>query len=112
MGIMIGGALTAVHGWHLNVNLPKRRADQWEATERSRLESAADAGVLVIDHIQPRSLEEAAQMIERVIEDGRRVVGKHEPHSVFWIPMEIVGIPAAIVGLILTGTTLVGALTA
>lgn len=112
LGILIGGALTAAHGWSLNVLRPRKRADQWEEVERPRLESAADRGVLVVGNTQPSSPEEAAQMIESVIADGRRTIGRHGPHSVFWIPMEIIGILAMVGGLVLAAATLVSALTA
>lgn len=112
VGILIGGALTAVHGWYLNVLRPRRRADEWEQAERPRLEAAADQGTLVVANVQTRSPEEAADMIEAVLTDGRRAIGRHGPHSVFWIPMEIIGILAIVGGLVLAGATLAGALLA
>lgn len=112
LGIVIGGLLTAVHGWYLNLVRPKQWATEWELTERPRLEAAAEQGALVVGNVQPRSWEEAESMIDSVIADGRRAIGKHGPHSVFWIPMEIIGILAVIGGLFLAGTTLVSALTA
>ena len=51
-------------------------------------------------------------MIEAVLTDGRRAIGRHGPHSVFWIPMEIIGILAIVGGLVLAGATLAGALVA
>lgn len=111
LGILLGGALTALHGWYLNVLRPRTRADQWEEAERPRLEDAADRGALVVGNTRPSSPEEAAQMIESVIADGRRTLGRHGPHSVFWIPMEVIGILAMVGGVILAGATLVGALT-
>ncbi|WP_345081928.1 hypothetical protein [Brachybacterium paraconglomeratum] len=110
LGIMIGGALAAVHGWYLNVHGPRKRADQWEEAERPRLEDAADRGLLVVGNTQPSSPEEAAQMIESVITDGRRAIGRHGPHSVFWIPMEIIGILAIVGGAILAAATLFSAI--
>lgn len=111
LGILIGGAITAVHGWYLNVLLPRKRAEQWEAAERPRLEDAADRGVLVVGNTLPSSPEEAAQMIESVIADGRRAIGRHGPHSVFWIPMEVIGILAMVGGIVLAGATLAAAFT-
>ena len=103
---MIGGALTAVHGWYLNIVRPKAKATEWELAERPRLEAAADQGSLVVDSVQPRDRAEAEAMIDSVIADGRRVIGRHGPHSVFWIPMEIIGILALIVGFMLGGYNL------
>ncbi|MGO1284829.1 MAG: hypothetical protein ACTHWF_12360 [Brachybacterium sp.] len=105
-GVMIGGALTAVHGWYLNIVRPKAKATEWELAERPRLEAAADQGSLVVDSVQPRDRAEAEAMIDSVIADGRRVIGRHGPHSVFWIPMEIIGILALIVGFMLGGYNL------
>lgn len=98
VGLVIGGALAAVHGWYLNIIRPRRRATEWELAERPRLEAAADQGTLVVGNVQPRTHDEAEEMIDGVIENGRRVIGQHGPHSVFWIPMEIIGILAAVIG--------------
>ena len=49
---------------------------------------------------------------ETILTDGRRAIGRHGPHSVFWIPMEIIGILAIVGGLVLAGATLAGALVA
>lgn len=112
VALVIGGAATAVHGWYLNLVRPKRKATEWELAERPRLEAAADQGSLVVGNVQPRDRDEAEAMIDSVIEDGRRVIGKHGPHSVFWIPMEVIGIIAAIIGAVVFVINLIGALTA
>lgn len=112
LGIFIGGALATVHGWYLNVIRPRKRADQWEAAERPRLEDAADRGALVVGNTQPRSPEEAAQMIESVLADGRRTIGGHGPHSVFWIPMEVIGILGMVAGVIVAVVNIISGLTA
>ncbi|HIY24370.1 MAG TPA: hypothetical protein H9837_08715 [Candidatus Brachybacterium merdigallinarum] len=110
LGIILGGVLTALHGYYLNIMGPKKRAAQWEEAERPRLESAAASGNLVVGNVQPSSRAEADQMIESVLADGRRVIGKHGPHSLFWIPMEAVGILAIIGGLAVVVITTIGAL--
>lgn len=95
LGLLLGGAATAVHGWFLNVRGPKRRFAEWEAQERPRLEAAADTGRITLDHVQPRSREEAQQMVETIIERGRAQFargGSH--HTLFFIPMEIIGLLA------------------
>lgn len=51
-------------------------------------------------------------MIEQHLADGRRVIGRHGPHSVFWIPMEVIGIIAVVGGVLLAVSTGIGALTA
>lgn len=102
----------AVHGWYLNLVRPKRKATEWELAERPRLEAAADQGSLVVGNVQPRDHDEAEAMIDSIIEDGRRVIGKHGPHSVFWIPMEVIGIIAVIIGAVVFVINLIGALTA
>lgn len=112
MGIVVGGALTILHGWYLNIARPRARAVRWEGAERPRLQQAAADGVLVVDSVQPRSREEADAMIEQHLAEGRRVIGRHGPHSMFWIPMEVVGILAVVGGLVLAVSTGIGALTA
>ena len=111
LGLLIGGAGTAVHGWYLNVIRPRKKAAEWAEVERPRLEVAADQGSLAFDNVRPSSREEAGQLIDQAIEQGRRRIGQHGPHSVFWIPMEIIGILAMIIGLIVAVVTSIGALT-
>lgn len=109
VGMMIGGMLTAAHGWYLNDVRPKRKATEWELVERPRLEAAAEQGTLAVGNVQPRTPDESESMIDSVIENGRRVIGRHGPHSVFWIPMEVIGIIAVIGGLFLGGVNSYGA---
>lgn len=101
LGFMLGGALTALHGWYLNIVRPRGKAAEWERIERPRLEDAAAQGTLVVDNVQPRDRAEADAMIDGVIDRGRAVIGRHGPHSVFWIPMEVIGLLAVVGGLIL-----------
>jgi hypothetical protein len=112
VGITIGGALAAVHGWYVNIARPRARAVQWERVERPRLEQAAAEGLLVVDSVRPRSPQEAHAMVEHRLAEGRRVIGRHGPHSVFWIPMEVIGLLAVVGGILLAAVTAIGALTA
>lgn len=108
VGISLGGVLTYIQGRHLNATLPKQRAEEWAAGERPRLEAAADQGRLVVGNVAPRSREEAQAMVEDVLARGRAQIGAHGQHSVFWIPMEAVGILGIVGGLVLVLATLVG----
>ena len=101
MGFVLGGALTTLHGWHLNIARPRAKAADWEAVERPRLVAAAARGALVVDNVQPRDRAEADAMIEDVVARGRTVIGRHGPHSMFWIPMEVIGLLAVAGGLLL-----------
>lgn len=62
-----------------------------------------DQGTLVVDNVQPSSREQAQEMIESVLEQGRRRIKGGAKHSVFWIPMEIIGILAMAFGLMFLG---------
>lgn len=103
LGLLLGGVMTAAHGWYLNNTRPARRADAWAEAERPRLQQAVDQGTLVVDNVRPASREQAQEMMESVLERGRRSIKGGPKHSVFWIPMEIIGIIAMGAGLIFLG---------
>lgn len=112
IGIALGGALAAAHGWYLNIIDPRKRAQAWADAEEPRLALAAEEGTLVVGSVRPSSREEAHALVEQVLADGKRQIGRHGPHSLFFIPMEAVGIIAIVGGLVVAVVTAVGALSA
>lgn len=112
IGIAIGGALATAHGWYLNIIGPRKRSLAWAEVEKRRLTRAADEGTLVIGNVRPSSREEAHALVDQVLENGKRQIGRHGPHSVFWIPMEVIAILAIAGGVVLAVATGIVALSA
>jgi hypothetical protein len=99
VAMLLGGAITALHGWYVNITAPRSRATAWALETEPKMYAAAEAGAFAINGIMPRSREEADEMIQGEIARGQAVIGRHGPHSLFFIPMEILGIVAMVGGL-------------
>ncbi|MFC0674326.1 hypothetical protein [Brachybacterium hainanense] len=104
VGMMAGGVLCIVHGWYLNQILPRRRADAWEAQRRPGLEAAAAEGRLAVDGIPPKDPAEAEAMTAHLIAQGRRQAARANQHTLFFIPLEFVGVMVLPLGAIIAFT--------
>ncbi|MBK0330838.1 hypothetical protein I8D64_05420 [Brachybacterium sp. MASK1Z-5] len=99
VALLLGGAITTLHGWYVNITAPRSRATAWALEAEPKMQAAAQAGAFAIDGVMPRSREEADAMIDAEITRGRAVIGRHGPHSLFFVPMEAIGILAMVSGL-------------
>lgn len=107
VGIMIGGLLGALHGWYLNTLAPRRRAEEWALAETLRLEAAARNGTLAIDNVRLTSVDDALDQVDVLVERRKAAIARGGRNTVFFVPMEIVGILAIVGGLVLTVAMLV-----
>lgn len=99
LALLIGGAITTLHGWYVNITAPRSRATAWALEAEPKMQAAAEAGAFAIDGVMPRSREEADSMIDAEVARGQALIGRHGPHSLFFIPMEAIGMLAMASGL-------------
>lgn len=110
VGIVLGGAGAFLLGRHLNVTGVDAKADQLLAPRAQQLDQLVTSGQfqLAPGVPMPRSMEEARQQSNQLLEEERKQVraALRNRHTLFWIPAQWVGVIAVAGGLAMALTSL------
>lgn len=104
LGLMIGGIGTYFAGQQLNVNGPQTKVARWREERSQQLHAIADSGRFHLGpgYEAPRSMEEAHAQADLLVaaEENEAASRSRNQHTLFFIPMQWVGVIAAGGGLI------------
>lgn len=105
LGLLIGAAGTFAAGWWLNVINPEKKTQKWVEQRRAELQFAVANGQFQASPgIAPSSQAEAQGQAEAMLAHESAVVGKRlrNVHTLFWIPMQWIGVVVALVAVVVT----------
>lgn len=104
-GFVLGGAGAAALGWYMNIARPGRKAEEWKAQRGSELQQLVQTGQFQLGPgiAQPASLAQAQQQSDQLLAGEVEHVRKNlrGRHTVWFIPMEWLGVVGVVVGVIL-----------
>lgn len=107
VGIAIGGVATFALGWWLNVMNPAKKTQQWIAQRDAELQQAVDQGRFQASPgVVPASLEQAQAQKTALLQTESAHVTKRlrNIHTLFWIPMQWIGVVIVILGVVVAAT--------
>lgn len=112
VGLVLGGIGSFFLGKWFNETRAEQQATQWRNARQQELYHLVHNGQFQVaaGYAQPRSMEEANQQAQALLEAEHREVAKRlrNRHTVFWIPMQWVGLVFVVIGLGLAVTSLLG----
>lgn len=105
IGLLLGGVGTAFLGQYLNVSRPRDQVRQWSAERSAQWHSIADAGQFHLGpgYAAPRSVAEAHAQADQLVatEEREATARTRNRHTLFFIPIQWVGLLAVVCGLVL-----------
>lgn len=111
-GLVLGGAVASAVGWYMNIVRPAQKAEEWQAERAARLQHLVQSGQfqLAPGYAQPTSLAQAQQQADQLLAAESAQVRKNlrGRHTVWFIPMEWLGVVGAAVGVALVVIGFVG----
>lgn len=103
LGLLLAGAGTFALGWWLNVTRPAEKAKQWVEQRGAQLQQLVATGQFqAVPGMAPASPEQAHHQAQQMLAQESEVVTKRlrNVHTLFWIPMQWVGVAVVVIGLI------------
>lgn len=104
-GFVLGGAVAAFVGWYMNIARPAQKAEEWQAERSAQLQHLVQSGQfqLAPGIAQPTSLAQAQQQADQLLASESEQVRRNlrGRHTVWFIPMEWLGVVGAVIGVIL-----------
>lgn len=111
LGLILGGAGTFALGWWLNVVRPQQKAAQWTQERGAQLQQLVASGRFqAVPGMAPASHAEAEAQAHQMLAQESAVVAKRlrNVHTLFWIPMQWIGVVAAVIGVVVAISGLTG----
>ena len=103
LGVVVGGAASFALGWWLNVINPQKKTQTWIEQRRAELNYAVANGQFqAAPGIAPSSQAEAQAQADTMVAQEAPAVTKRlkNIHTLFWIPMQWVGVVIAVIGVV------------
>lgn len=102
LGLLLGGTLTFLMGYWLNVLRPRQQAETYLEELRARSWQRVQEGTFQLEPgaAAPRSAEEATAQVERLLQVQRQQLlrGSGTRNSLFFIPMHWLGLAICVLG--------------
>ncbi|WP_420114169.1 hypothetical protein [Pseudactinotalea sp.] len=107
LGLLLGAAGIFALGWWLNVINPAKKAETWTEQRRAELNFAiANGQFQAVPGVAPSSQEQAQAQADAMLAQESVTVGKRlrNIHTLFWIPMQWIGVVLAIIAVLVAIT--------
>ena len=105
IGIVVGGLASYFLGQYLNIQRPEQQINQAIEQRAHQLHAAAENGTFYLGpgNPMPTSRAEAHAQADQLLEQERARIADagRNTHTLFWIPMQYIGLIAAVGGLIM-----------